>query len=41
MDVRKICTPEQQAQLDILLEKTVQNILTPKKKRRQPPLKIH
>jgi periplasmic protein CpxP/Spy len=29
-EVRKICTPEQQAQLDILLVKTVQNILTPK-----------
>jgi periplasmic protein CpxP/Spy len=36
MDIRKICTPEQQAQMDILLEKTVQNILMPKKKRRQP-----
>jgi periplasmic protein CpxP/Spy len=36
MDVRKICTPEQQAQLDVLLEKTVQNILTPKDKRRPP-----
>jgi periplasmic protein CpxP/Spy len=34
-DIRKICTPEQQAQLDILLEKTVQNILMPKGKRRQ------
>jgi periplasmic protein CpxP/Spy len=34
MDVRKICTPEQQVQMDILLEKTVQNILMPKKKRR-------
>jgi periplasmic protein CpxP/Spy len=34
-EVRKICTPEQQAQLDILLEKTVQNILMPKGKRRQ------
>jgi periplasmic protein CpxP/Spy len=36
-EVRKICTPEQQAQLDILLEKTVQNILMPKDKRRPPP----
>ena len=36
-DVRKICTPQQQAQLDILLDKTVQNILTPKKKRPQTP----
>jgi periplasmic protein CpxP/Spy len=34
-EVRKICTPEQQAQLDILLGKTVQNILTPKDKRRK------
>ena len=34
-DIRKICTPEQQAQLDILLEKTVQNILMPKDKRRK------
>jgi hypothetical protein len=34
MDIRKICTPEQQTQMDILLEKTVQNILMPKKKRR-------
>jgi periplasmic protein CpxP/Spy len=34
-DIRKICTPEQQAQLDILLEKTVQNILMPKGKRRK------
>jgi periplasmic protein CpxP/Spy len=32
-DVRKICTPEQQTQLDTLLGKTVQNILTPKKKK--------
>lgn len=35
-EVRKICTPEQQGQLDILLEKTVQNILTPKDKKRPP-----
>jgi periplasmic protein CpxP/Spy len=33
-DVRKICTPEQQAQLDTLLGKTVQRILTPKDKKR-------
>jgi Spy/CpxP family protein refolding chaperone len=33
MEVRKICTPEQQGQMDTLLEKTVQRILTPKKKR--------
>jgi periplasmic protein CpxP/Spy len=33
MDVRKICSPEQQVQLDTLLEKTVQNILMPKTKR--------
>lgn len=36
-DVRKICTPQQQVQLDILLDKTVQNILMPKKKRPQTP----
>jgi periplasmic protein CpxP/Spy len=36
-EVRKICTPEQQAQLDTLLGKTVQNILMPKDKRRPPP----
>jgi periplasmic protein CpxP/Spy len=36
-EVRKICTPEQQAQLDVLLEKTVQNILTPKDKKPPPP----
>jgi periplasmic protein CpxP/Spy len=35
-DVRKICTPEQQVQLDILLGKTVQNILMPKNKRKKP-----
>lgn len=35
-DVRKICTPEQQEKLDILLGKTVQNILTPKDKKRRP-----
>jgi periplasmic protein CpxP/Spy len=35
-DVRKICTPEQQSELDILLGKTVQNILMPKKKRGKP-----
>jgi periplasmic protein CpxP/Spy len=35
-EVRKICTPEQQAQLDTLLAKTVQNILTPKDKKRPP-----
>jgi periplasmic protein CpxP/Spy len=34
-DIRKICTPEQQPLLDNLLEKTVQNILMPKDKRRQ------
>jgi periplasmic protein CpxP/Spy len=34
-EVRKICTPEQQAQLDILLGKTVQNILMPKDKKRK------
>lgn len=34
-EVSKICRPEQQAQLDILLEKTVQNILMPKDKRRK------
>jgi periplasmic protein CpxP/Spy len=33
-EVRSICTPEQQGKLDILLEKTVQNILTPKGKKR-------
>jgi periplasmic protein CpxP/Spy len=33
-DVRKICTPQQQVQLDVLLEKTVQNILTPKERKR-------
>jgi periplasmic protein CpxP/Spy len=33
-DVRKICTPEQQVQLDTLLGKTVQRILTPKDKKR-------
>jgi periplasmic protein CpxP/Spy len=33
-EVRKICTPEQQAKLDVLLDKTVQNILMPKDKRR-------
>jgi periplasmic protein CpxP/Spy len=33
IDVRKICTPEQQVQLDSLLGKTVQNILTSKNKR--------
>jgi periplasmic protein CpxP/Spy len=35
-EVRKICTPEQQAQLDILLGKTVQRILTPRDKKRPP-----
>jgi periplasmic protein CpxP/Spy len=35
-DVRKICTLEQQALLDILLSKTVQNILMPKNKRQKP-----
>jgi periplasmic protein CpxP/Spy len=35
-EVRKICTPEQQVQLDTLLGKTVQNILMPKKKRGKP-----
>lgn len=34
-EVRKICTPEQQAQLDILLGKMAQIILMPKDKRRQ------
>jgi periplasmic protein CpxP/Spy len=36
-DVRKICTPTQQVQLDSLLEKTVQQILLPKNKKRPPP----
>jgi periplasmic protein CpxP/Spy len=36
MGVRKICTPEQQIQWDRLLEKTVQNILTPKDKTQRP-----
>jgi periplasmic protein CpxP/Spy len=36
-EVRKICTPEQQAQLDVLLEKIAQNILMPKDKKRPPP----
>ena len=35
-DVRKICTPKQQAQLDVLLGKTVQTILMPKKNRQKP-----
>jgi periplasmic protein CpxP/Spy len=35
-DIRNICTAEQQAQLDILLGKTVQNILSPKDKKRPP-----
>ena len=35
-EVRKICTPEQQGQLDILLGKTVQNILMPKDKKDKP-----
>ncbi len=34
-EVRKICTAEQQAQLDILLGKTVQRILTPKEKKQR------
>ena len=36
-DVRKICTPDQQTQLDSLLLKTVQQILIPKNKKRPPP----
>lgn len=36
-EVHKICTPKQQAQLDILLDKTVQRILTPNGKRQPPP----
>ncbi len=36
MEVRKLCTPEQQVQLDVLLGKTVQIILTPKKKKGRP-----
>lgn len=32
-DVRKICTPAQQTQLDSLLVKTVQNVLMPKNKK--------
>jgi periplasmic protein CpxP/Spy len=36
MEIRKICTPGQQVQLDTLLEKTVQNILMPKNKRLPP-----
>ena len=36
-DVRKICTPVQQTQLDSLLVKTVQQILIPKNRRRPPP----
>jgi periplasmic protein CpxP/Spy len=35
-DVRQICTPQQQAQLDTLLGKTVQGILTPKYQKRPP-----
>lgn len=35
-EVRKICTPEQQKQLDALLGKTVQRILMPKNKRQKP-----
>ena len=35
-DVRKICTPKQQAQLDALLGKTVQRILMPKNNRQKP-----
>jgi hypothetical protein len=35
-EVRKICTPEQQGQLDILLGKTVQTILNKQGKRRPP-----
>jgi periplasmic protein CpxP/Spy len=35
-EIRKICTPEQQAKLDILLEKTVQNILMPKRQKTTP-----
>lgn len=34
-DVRKMCTPIQQARLDSLLEKTVHQILVPKNKKRQ------
>jgi periplasmic protein CpxP/Spy len=36
MAVRKICTPEQQVELDKLLANTVQSILTPKKRRGKP-----
>jgi periplasmic protein CpxP/Spy len=36
-DVRKICTPTQQPQLDSLLTKTVQNILMPNNRGRQRP----
>ena len=35
-EIRKICTPKQQVQLDTLLGKTVQGILTPKDKKRPP-----
>lgn len=35
-DVRKICTPAQQTQLDSLLVKTVQQILIPKNQKRSP-----
>lgn len=35
-DVRKICTPAQQVQLDSLLEKTVQNVLMMPKDRKPP-----
>ena len=38
-DVRKICTPTQQAQLDSLLVKTVQQILIPRNQKRPPPEK--
>ncbi len=37
-EVRQICTPEQQAELDKLLEKMVQNVLMPKERgRKRPP----
>ncbi len=36
-DVRKICTPEQQAKLDKMLVGAVQHILMPKDDKRPPP----
>lgn len=38
-DVRKICTPEQQAKLDKMLLGAVQHLLMPKNRRNPPPPK--